>query len=328
MLACGGVFFVAAQNDTDYECRIGDTYYATFAEAFTSADAGDTITMLTDVTCDGASNGQNNLFLSTKSDECNATSLTITSDKEGDERPTLKIVNGGFIVGRASTDSYTLAVENLKIVQDVSKVNFEKSGANSQAFCQIRGGGKLSFENCDITDTCAANSEVFSSYVKVAGDKPQDKSNVNITVNGKLENNADKLIASDLTGTTFNVISGDSFGDYTAPTLMAGASVRTTVGTDGLRFTASLKADAGASKYVIIVTSTTDELTDANFRVASLSGKRYIEITSADDGFKLANKDGYISYNIVLTGLSDPTNEYSARAWAKYHISDSVTVNT
>ena len=38
-------------------------------------------------------------------------------------------------------------------------------------------------------------------------------------------------------------------------------------------------------------------------------------------------KDGYISYNIVLTGLSDPTNEYSARAWAKYDISNSVTVN-
>ena len=41
----------------------------------------------------------------------------------------------------------------------------------------------------------------------------------------------------------------------------------------------------------------------------------------------METKDGYISYNIVLTGLSDPTNEYSARAWAKYDISNSVTVN-
>ena len=102
MLACGGAFSVAA---LDYECRIGDVYYETFAEAFTSAKTGDTITVLIDVTLDGASNGQNNLFLSTNSGECNATSLTITSDKKGDERPTLKIVNGGFIVGRASTAS-------------------------------------------------------------------------------------------------------------------------------------------------------------------------------------------------------------------------------
>lgn len=110
------------------------------------------------------------------------------------------------------------------------------------------------------------------------------------------------------------------FGTYTAPTLEAGASVRTTEGSNGLRFTANYTGNA--AEYGIIAAATADTLTSSTFTTA-LGSSKYVKAASTDDDFKMAD-DGS-TYNIVLKGAVT-TNSYSARAYATYNIGNGVTV--
>ena len=173
----------------------------------------------------------------------------------------------------------------------------------------------------ELTDKDAnATSDIFAPYNNSATNTASNISNVKVNVNGPIISNAETLIASDLSGTTFNVTSGNAFGDYTAPTLEAGASVRTTEGSNGLRFTANYTGTA--AEYGIIAAATADTLTSSTFTTALGSGK-YVKAASTDDDFNMAD-DGS-TYNIVLKGAVT-TNSYSARAYATYNIGNGVTV--
>ncbi len=413
-------------------CRIGEegtgTYYDDFAEAYTAAASGDTITIINDVTYGSTSTSQNNLQLNNDSGKGNNAVLTIKSEATGDDRPTFTIVNGGFIVGNGVSQSCKMTIENLIIKQGVAHMDFSKSGTNSQAIAQIRGNCVLTFNNCDITvpgirnanaagiggflnfgtgnnssrgtlnmSSCTMNftnteyvsttsggastkpafvfqgnatgtinltdvtiksasemrvfsllnkwivnlngtntfeladrdenatSEIFAPYNNSATNAAPTISNVKVNVNGSVISNAETLIASDLSGTTFNVTSGTAFGDYTAPTLEAGASVRTTEGSNGLRFTANYTGNA--AEYGIIAAATADTLTSSIFTTA-LGSEKYVKAASTEDGF---NKTDDGTYNIVLT-KADMTGEFyekqfSARAYATYNIGNNgVTV--
>ena len=172
----------------------------------------------------------------------------------------------------------------------------------------------------ELTDKDAnATSEIFAPYNNSATNAASKISNVKVNVNGPIISNAETLIASDLSGTTFNVTSGNAFGDYTAPTLEAGASVRTTEGSNGLRFTANYTGNA--TEYGIIAAATADTLTSNTFTTA-LDSSKYVKAASTEEGFMKAD-DG--TYNIVLKGAVT-TNSYSARAYATYNIGNGVTV--
>ena len=116
--------------------------------------------------------------------------------------------------------------------------------------------------------------------------------------------------------------------NYAIPTLEDGASVRTTLSDNGMRFTAAIASDNQADEYGIIITPTTKTLTEISFTHSALTAAsvKYAQVASMDNGFKKDDDGEKITYNAVIQGMKDPTKEYSARAYAKYTPEDNVNV--
>ena len=119
-----------------------------------------------------------------------------------------------------------------------------------------------------------------------------------------------------------------TISSFLAPTLEDGASVRTTLSDNGMRFTAAIASDNQADEYGIIITPTTKTLTESSFTHSALTAAsvKYAQVASTDDGFKKDDDGEKITYNAVIQGMKDPTKEYSARAYAKYTPENNVNV--
>ena len=111
--------------------------------------------------------------------------------------------------------------------------------------------------------------------------------------------------------------------DYALPTMEKGASVRT-ADPSGIRFTSTIAESESLISYGTLV-SFTSNLTDCEFMAGALAAKgvqTYAEVA----GEKKVVTDGTITYNAVLTGISDYNTEFSARAYATYKYSDNINI--
>ena len=118
-------------------------------------------------------------------------------------------------------------------------------------------------------------------------------------------------------GGTVNILNGKTYGGFEAPTLVDGASVRTTAGSNGLRFKASLPASVIANEDVT-------EYGMLFARTASVSGE-FTETALADGTYIMSKADTAKTVDGVFTfALTDIAEDnyntmYSARAYAKYN---------
>ena len=103
---------------------------------------------------------------------------------------------------------------------------------------------------------------------------------------------------------------------YTAPTLVTGASVRTTAETEGLRFTGTIKDGHGADEFGLLVTLTSNlESTEFTAKALADAGVKTYKESAAK---LITAMDGYTRFDTALLGIADVKTSYSARAYAKY----------
>ncbi|MBQ8818404.1 MAG: hypothetical protein IJZ83_07485 [Clostridia bacterium] len=112
----------------------------------------------------------------------------------------------------------------------------------------------------------------------------------------------------------------DLNNNYVAPTLEEGASVRTTDGSQGLRFKATVAGEPAT--YGMLVTRT-DKLTGEFTAKALADAEVSYKMAEAD---KNNTVDGV--YTVALTGISDENvnTQYSARTYATYNPATNVSV--
>ena len=106
---------------------------------------------------------------------------------------------------------------------------------------------------------------------------------------------------------------------YVAPTLVDGASVRTTEGSNGLRFTAEMPKNAGQTEFGTLVTLTSNlestEFTARDLKTAGVTS--YAEVTAE---LMDLTADNCLRYYTALVNMPEAETgvSYSARAYAKY----------
>ncbi len=172
---------------------------------------------------------------------------------------------------------------------------------------------------------------INNTQINVAGNQPifrmSSKMTVNMTGNTTVKNNGGDYTGSFITeaiynnagrhGGTINILNGKTYGGFEAPTFVEGASVRTTAGSNGLRFKASLPASVIANEDVT-------EYGMLFARTASVSGE-FTETALADGTYIMSKADTAKTvdgvFTFALTGIAeaDYNTMYSARAYAKYN---------
>ena len=309
-------------------------------------------TNLTFIDCDfSASNSLSDTsgYFRRRSGTNDANTLTIRSTKANDPCE-IKINNTGasaVIFGQedGKNTRFIINFDNVKIDTSTTapNVRFMKAcydQTTSSSIVNINNSnitvGSTLFEDLrsgsfNFTGGTKVNSTLNNAFLFQASANLVSSINVYVDATSDVDTG---VFASCGTGVTkvaqFNVVSENAefFSEYTAPTLKDGASVRTTLSDNGMRFTAAIASDNQADEYGIIITPTTETLTESSFTHSALTAAsvKYAQVASTDDGFKKDDDGEKITYNAVIQGMKDPTKEYSARAYAKYTPEDNVNV--
>jgi len=171
-----------------------------------------------------------------------------------------------------------------------NNVQYNTSGILNMNDCVIN----YQNENSDIpmfsvnTDTYTFEVNLNGVEINAAGNNPIFRMCSTMTVNimGKttVSNGTgafiEKAIKSGKDGGTINILNGKTYGGFEAPQLKDGASVRTTEGSSGIRFTASLskavlEGGAAPATYGMLLTKTESVPEDKEFIEANLTAGSY-----------------------------------------------------
>ncbi|MBQ9112718.1 MAG: hypothetical protein IJY08_03965 [Clostridia bacterium] len=162
--------------------------------------------------------------------------------------------------------------------------------------------------------------------------------NAKLTKNGTTSISALGLIegvnitlAMGYTAARNHVVSGThDFNNNNAPTVVAGASVRTVKDSTGIRFTADVTTPSSRKsdiEYGMIVARYNDFNGVCNFMPAILeaNGIRYATASASDtNNSMIATKDGKKILNFAITGLEgQESTQFAVRGYTKYNYSSS-----
>lgn len=314
-------------------CKIGDTGYGDFASAFEAAKDGDTINILQNITFPAAATFEGKAITIALTDKgFIATSGTVKfvgisfskTDTATNSSPIAQVKGGNFTF---STCTFTI---------DAANTGTNSSQSNSY-FLAGSNGGTFNMVSCkiNITKENAQNTLVFSSYAD------NQKANINlnnttITTNSEIDiarlcakmtvniigdtqiatGGGDLFIealnaTTSRHGGTVNIYNGKTYGSYTVPELMDGASIR--ISKQGLRFTIADVSNLGATYGMLFAKNSIDEEENSTWGNINFVLGAEKTVSASADGTGLNGT----SYNMVLTGAT-LDQDYAARAYAQY----------
>ena len=195
-------------------------------------------------------------------------------------------------------------------------VNFDVSTASNMKVIDIGKGGNINVSNSTL------KSKNVSALSIGAVDGTATTSTVNVN-NSTVASEADSIVSFSGNQHTVRLLGNTNLG-LTAPTFVAGASVRTTAGSNGLRFKASLPASVIANEDVT-------EYGMLFARTASVSSE-FTETALADGTYIMSKADTAKTVDGVFTfALTDIAEDnyntmYSARAYVKYSRGDATVI--
>jgi len=167
--------------------KIGDSYYATIADAIKAANAGETVTILagdytTDITLNKAitlagetdENGNNLVNITGRIAAYTGSTvknLNVNNTKTGDYDCALVVNGKDIVIDSVKLTGYN-AMRYCYATGDITIKNSTINGSNFAVHFDGSAGGNIVFENCDITGWCSYASTVDSvSYTECAIDQ-------------------------------------------------------------------------------------------------------------------------------------------------------------
>ena len=198
----------------------------------------------------------------------------------------------------------------------LDNVYFDVSTASNMKVIDIGKGGNISVSNSTL------KSKNVSALSIGAVDGTATTSTVNVN-NSTVASEADSIVSFSGNQHTVRLLGNTNLG-LTAPTLVAGASVRTTAGSNGLRFKASMPAsiiaNGGVTEYGMLFARTAS--VSGEFVETALAEGTYI-MSAAD---KTKTVDGVFTFALTDIAEDNYNTMYSARAYVKYSRGDATVI--
>ena len=198
----------------------------------------------------------------------------------------------------------------------LDNVYFDVSAASNMKVIDIGKGGNVNVSNSTL------KSKNVSALSIGAVDGTATTSTVNVN-NSTVASEADSIVSFSGDQHTVRLLGNTNLG-LTAPTFVAGASVRTTAGSNGLRFKASMPAsiiaNGGVTEYGMLFARTAS--VSGEFVETALTEGTYI-MSAAD---KIKTVDGVFTFALTDIVEDNYNTMYSARAYVKYSRGDATVI--